>query len=155
MLEVNKIFKSIKDKKIVANISFNIDFGEIFGLLGPNGAGKTSTFYIIAGLTRADKGNIILESKDISKMPMHARSNLGLKYLPQEPSIFLNLAKRKKRIGFYNETVCVWSKNENSQSGLKYFKSGDACFESAFLFNKYFKNEFFSNKSLSLYDILN
>ena len=92
MLKVNKIFKSIKDKKIISDISFDIDFGEIFGLLGPNGAGKTSTFYIIAGLTRADKGNIILESKDISKMPMHSRSNLGLKYLPQEPSIFLNLS---------------------------------------------------------------
>ena len=99
MLEVNKIFKSIKDKKIVADISFNIDFGEIFGLLGPNGAGKTSTFYIIAGLTRADKGNIILESKDISKMPMHARSNLGLKYLPQEPSIFLNLTVKYNLYG--------------------------------------------------------
>jgi lipopolysaccharide export system ATP-binding protein len=92
MLKVNKIFKSIKDKKIISDISFDIDFGEIFGLLGPNGAGKTSTFYIIAGLTRADKGNIILESKDITKMPMHSRSNLGLKYLPQEPSIFLNLS---------------------------------------------------------------
>jgi len=99
MLEVNKIFKSIKDKKIVADISFNIDFGEIFGLLGPNGAGKTSTFYIIAGLTRADKGNIILESKDISKMPMHVRSNLGLKYLPQEPSIFLNLTVKDNLYG--------------------------------------------------------
>ena len=92
MLKVNKIFKSIKDKKIISDISFHIDFGEIFGLLGPNGAGKTSTFYIIAGLTRADKGNIILESEDISKMPMHTRSILGLKYLPQEPSIFLNLS---------------------------------------------------------------
>tara|TARA_B100001248_G_C27353762_1_gene442690 strand:- start:621 stop:1334 length:714 start_codon:yes stop_codon:yes gene_type:complete len=92
MLKVNKIFKSIKDKKIISDIAFDINFGEIFGLLGPNGAGKTSTFYIIAGLTRADKGNIILESKDISKMPMHVRSNLGLKYLPQEPSIFLNLS---------------------------------------------------------------
>ena len=56
-------------------------------------------------------------------------------------------------MGFLNETVCVWCKSKNSQSGLKYFESGDACFESAFLFNKYFKNEGFSNESLSLIEL--
>ena len=91
MLVVNKIFKSIKDKEIVKDISFKVNFGEIFGLLGPNGAGKTSTFYIIAGLTKADKGDIIFDEKNISNMSMHHRSNYGLKYLPQEPSIFANL----------------------------------------------------------------
>lgn len=91
MLVVNKIFKSIKDKEIIKDISFKVNFGEIFGLLGPNGAGKTSTFYIIAGLTKADKGDIIFDEKNISNMSMHHRSNHGLKYLPQEPSIFANL----------------------------------------------------------------
>ena len=91
MLVVNKIFKSIKDKEIIEDISFKVNFGEIFGLLGPNGAGKTSTFYIIAGLTKADKGDIIFDEKNISNMSMHHRSNYGLKYLPQEPSIFANL----------------------------------------------------------------
>lgn len=91
MLVVNKIFKSIKDKEIIKDISFKVNFGEIFGLLGPNGAGKTSTFYIIAGLTKADKGDIIFDEKNISNMSMHHRSNYGLKYLPQEPSIFANL----------------------------------------------------------------
>ena len=61
--------------------------------------------------------------------------------------------KKKKRIGFLNETVCVWCESENSQSGLKYFESGDACIESAFLFNKYFRNEDFSNESLSLIEL--
>ena len=91
MLEISNVSKSIKDKKIILDISFNVNYGEIFGLLGPNGAGKTSTFYIIAGLINADNGNVILEKEDITTMPMHLRSNLGLKYLPQEPSIFLNL----------------------------------------------------------------
>ena len=63
------------------------------------------------------------------------------------------MQKKKKKIGFYNEIVCVWCKSEDSQSGLKYFESGDACFESAFLFNKYFKNEFFPNDSLSLIEL--
>ena len=99
MLEVTNISKSIKEKKIISDISFKVNFGEIFGLLGPNGAGKTSTFYIIAGLIRADKGSVILEKRDLTRMPMHLRSNLGLKYLPQEPSIFLNLTVKDNLYG--------------------------------------------------------
>ena len=99
MLEVTNISKSIKEKKIISDISFKVNFGEIFGLLGPNGAGKTSSFYIIAGLMHADKGSVILEKNDLTRMPMHLRSNLGLKYLPQEPSIFLNLTVKDNLYG--------------------------------------------------------
>ena len=99
MLEIINVFKSIKEKKIISDISFNVNFGEIFGLLGPNGAGKTSTFYIIAGLISADSGRVILEKEDISTMPMHLRSNLGLKFLPQEPSIFQNLTVKDNLYG--------------------------------------------------------
>ena len=67
--------------------------------MGPNGAGKTSSFYIIAGLIHADKGSVILEKNDLTRMPMHLRSNLGLKYLPQEPSIFLNLTVKDNLYG--------------------------------------------------------
>ena len=72
---------------------------DIFGLLGPNGAGKTSTFYIIAGLMNPDDGKITLSNKDISKLPMHKRSKLGIKYLPQEPSIFQNLTVYENLLG--------------------------------------------------------
>ena len=99
MLEITNISKSIKEKKIISDISFKVNFGEIFGLLGPNGAGKTSSFYIIAGLIHADKGSVILEKNDLTRMPMHLRSNLGLKYLPQEPSIFLNLTVKDNLYG--------------------------------------------------------
>ena len=91
MLEIKKISKSIKDKQIVSSISFEVQSGDIFGLLGPNGAGKTTTFYIIAGLVKASEGKIFLDGEDISSNPMHQRSNRGIKYLPQEPSIFQNL----------------------------------------------------------------
>ena len=91
MLEVCEIVKIINDKKIVSNVSFKINYGEVFGLLGPNGAGKTSIFYIIAGLTKSNNGKIIFGDRNISSLPMHLRSNLGIKYLPQEPSIFQNL----------------------------------------------------------------
>ncbi len=79
--------------------------------------------------------------------------NFGKSFKAHDYDLFLNLAKKRKKIGFFNQTVCVWCESENSQSGLKYFESGDACFESAFLFNKYFKNEFFSNESLSLIEL--
>ena len=92
MLEIKEISKSIKDKQIVSGISFDVQSVDIFGLLGPNGAGKTTTFYIIAGLVKASDGKIFLDGEDISSTPMHQRSNRGIKYLPQEPSIFLNLS---------------------------------------------------------------
>ena len=92
MLTLKNISKSIKTKKIVDGISFDIKPGTINGLLGPNGAGKTTTFYLIAGLVKCDKGKIIFNSKDITSLPMHKRSKIGIKYLPQEPSIFQNLS---------------------------------------------------------------
>jgi len=92
MLKINNISKAFKDKKIVSGISFEVNKGDIYGLLGPNGAGKTTTFYIIAGLLSSDRGQIILSGEDISAIPMHQRSKRGIKYLPQEPSIFQNLS---------------------------------------------------------------
>jgi len=92
MLEIKEISKSIKDKQIVSGVSFNVQSGDIFGLLGPNGAGKTTTFYMIAGLVNASDGKIFLDGEDISSIPMHQRSKRGIKYLPQEPSIFQNLS---------------------------------------------------------------
>ena len=92
MLEVIKISKTIKDKKILSEISFRVNQSQIYGLLGPNGAGKTTTFYIIAGLVNSDGGKINLLNSCISNLPMHKRSKLGIKYLPQEPSIFQNLS---------------------------------------------------------------
>ena len=99
MLNVTDISKSIKGRKIVSKVSFEINKSDIFGLLGPNGAGKTSTFYIIAGLMNPDDGKITLSNKDISKLPMHKRSKLGIKYLPQEPSIFQNLTVYENLLG--------------------------------------------------------
>ena len=92
MLEVVKISKTIKDKKILSEVSFRVNQSQIYGLLGPNGAGKTTTFYIIAGLVNSDGGEINLLNSCISNLPMHKRSKLGVKYLPQEPSIFQNLS---------------------------------------------------------------
>ena len=99
MLSIQNINKTIKDKNIVNNISFEVPSGCISGLLGPNGAGKTTTFYIIAGLIKADKGDIFLGDENVSSFAMHKRSKMGIKYLPQEPSIFQNLSVYENLLG--------------------------------------------------------
>ena len=109
MLKVNSVSKIIKDKKILNGISFSLNFGQICGLLGPNGAGKTTSFYIIAGLAKSDSGQIEFIDQDITNMPMHKRSNLGIKYLPQEPSIFQNLTVYENLFGLAELTF----KNNN------------------------------------------
>ena len=99
MLKVSNIRKIINGKIIIDDISFNINLGNIYGLLGPNGAGKTTTFYSIAGLIKCDEGEIYLGDSNITKLPMHKRSKLGIKYLPQEPSIFQNLTVMENLMG--------------------------------------------------------
>jgi lipopolysaccharide export system ATP-binding protein len=73
-------------------LSLEIASGEVVGLLGPNGAGKTTAFYMIVGLTRCEHGEIFLDNVDISRLAMHRRAQLGLGYLPQEPSVFRKLS---------------------------------------------------------------
>jgi lipopolysaccharide export system ATP-binding protein len=91
-LLANHLKKSFKSLTVVNDVSINIRRGECVGLLGPNGAGKTTCFYMIVGLQSCDKGQIILEGKDITKAPMHHRARLGLSYLPQEVSIFRKMS---------------------------------------------------------------
>lgn len=99
MLSLKNVSKSIRNKRIVKDISFEVLLGQICGLLGPNGAGKTTTFYLIAGLIRSDSGEILLGDEDVSNIPMHKRSKKGIKYLPQEPSIFQNLTVYENLLG--------------------------------------------------------
>ena len=99
MLKITNVSKSFRGKKVIEDISFQIQSGTISGLLGPNGAGKTTVFYIIAGIIKSDRGEIFLNEKNISALAMHKRAFLGLKYLPQEPSIFQNLTVQENLLG--------------------------------------------------------
>ena len=92
LLEVKGLSKTYSKKVVIRNIDLHVSTGEIVGLLGPNGAGKTTTFYSILGLTRPDRGSIILDGQEISGMPMYRRALMGISYLPQEPSIFRKLS---------------------------------------------------------------
>ncbi|HCB68685.1 MAG TPA: LPS export ABC transporter ATP-binding protein, partial [Methylophilaceae bacterium] len=87
-LVIENLKKTFKKRTVVQDVSLTIKSGEIVGLLGPNGAGKTTSFYMIVGLIPTDRGHISLDGVNLSKMPIHSRSKLGLSYLPQEPSIF-------------------------------------------------------------------
>lgn len=92
ILRVEHLSKFYGKKHVVKDISFTMESGDITGLLGPNGAGKTTSFYMIVGFIKANGGKIIINDENITSLSMHERSNLGLAYLPQEPSIFRKLS---------------------------------------------------------------
>jgi len=90
-LHAQHLQKTYSRRKVVQDVSLSVQKGEVVGLLGPNGAGKTTSFYMLVGLVRSDGGRIQMDDKDVTHMPMHRRSRLGLSYLPQEASIFRRL----------------------------------------------------------------
>ena len=90
-LKVVQIKKRYKSRVVVADVSLEVRSGEVIGLLGPNGAGKTTCFYMMVGLVPLDGGEIYLDDKRLTHMPIPKRALLGLSYLPQEASIFRRL----------------------------------------------------------------
>jgi lipopolysaccharide export system ATP-binding protein len=91
-LQARHLKKAYGSRKVVHDVSVQVEKGEVVGLLGPNGAGKTTSFYMIVGLVRADGGQILIDGEDVTRMPIHKRSRMGLSYLPQEASIFRKLS---------------------------------------------------------------
>ena len=91
-LQSQNLTKKYSNKIAVQNLSINLIPGEILGLLGPNGAGKTTFFYMIAGLISSDSGKILIDGEDITNKSVSDRANMGLAYLPQEPSVFGRLS---------------------------------------------------------------
>ena len=94
-LLIESLQLTISNRNIVNNVTLNVDPGEVVGLLGPNGAGKTSTFNMIVGLIKPNKGNIYLEGNSIKNLTMTKRVQLGIGYLAQEPSVFRNLTVKE------------------------------------------------------------
>ena len=95
VLIATNLKKRYGSRTVVRDVSIEVKSGEVVGLLGPNGAGKTTSFYMIVGLVPLDGGEITLDGKKISGLPIHERARLGLSYLPQEASVFrkLNVAE--------------------------------------------------------------
>ena len=90
-LSSENLVKMYSKRRVVNDVSIEVQEGEIVGLLGPNGAGKTTTFYMITGMIRPTRGRILLDEIDITRLPMYKRSRMGIGYLSQEPSIFRRL----------------------------------------------------------------
>jgi lipopolysaccharide export system ATP-binding protein len=90
-LVAQNLVKWYRQRRVVDDVSLDIQRGEIVGLLGPNGAGKTTSFHMIVGLVGADGGRIFLEGQELTVLPMYQRCRLGVGYLPQESSVFRKL----------------------------------------------------------------
>ena len=99
ILQALHLKKTYKKRTVVSDVSLDVESGSIVGLLGPSGAGKTTSFYMIVGIVSSEGGNIILDGKDITSLPMHARARAGLGYLPQENSIFRKLTVYQNLMG--------------------------------------------------------
>ncbi|AFV00641.1 LPS export ABC transporter ATP-binding protein [Simiduia agarivorans] len=90
-LIAQNLAKSYKKRRVVIDVSMEVNNGQIVGLLGPNGAGKTTCFYMIAGLVPSDAGRILLNDQDLTSKAIHERARAGIGYLPQEASVFRKL----------------------------------------------------------------
>ena len=91
-LRVVGLRKSDRKRPVIRDVSLELHRGEVVALLGPNGSGKTTTFYAIAGLISPDGGQVLLDGRDVTLLPMYRRARLGIGYLPQEVSIFRGLS---------------------------------------------------------------
>ncbi len=87
-LRCTHLVKHYGRRRVVDDVSLQVEKGEVVGLLGANGAGKTTTFYMIVGLEQPDAGNVLLGDQNLTNLPMYLRARLGIGYLPQEPSVF-------------------------------------------------------------------
>jgi lipopolysaccharide export system ATP-binding protein len=103
-LAVRDLSKRYRQREVVKGVSLAIGPGEVVGLLGPNGAGKTTIFYMMVGLVAPDRGEILLDGQEITRLPMHRRARMGIGYLPQEPSVFRKLSVRENILAFLEET---------------------------------------------------
>lgn len=99
VLQAFHLKKTYKKRTVVSDVSISVESGSIVGLLGPNGAGKTTSFYMIVGIVSSEDGQVLIDDKDITSLPMHARARAGLGYLPQENSIFRKLTVYENLMG--------------------------------------------------------
>ena len=104
IIETNNLVKIYGQRKVVNNVSLQVEQGTVVGLLGPNGAGKTTTFYMVVGIAKPDSGTVTLDGKDISQLPMYQRARLGIGYLPQEASIFRKMTVEENLMSILETT---------------------------------------------------
>ena len=125
-LRAHHLAKSYKGRRVIEDVSLDVEAGQIVGLLGPNGAGKTTCFYMIVGLVEADAGRIEINDSDITHLPMHGRAQRGIGYLPQEASIFRRLTVEENIMAILEtrKELSKAERHERMESLLKEFHIG-------------------------------
>jgi lipopolysaccharide export system ATP-binding protein len=118
MLRAEHLVKIYKGRRVVNDISVQVQQGEIVGLLGPNGAGKTTSFYMIVGLIQPNEGKIFLENDDITDLPMYKRAKLGIGYLAQEASVFRKLSVEENILAVLEMTTLSKSEQKEKAESL-------------------------------------
>lgn len=108
-----ELVKVYGNREVVKGVSIDVNQGEIVGLLGPNGAGKTTTFYMIVGFVKPNGGNVYLDGKDMTNLAMYKRAQLGVGYLPQEPSVFRKLSVEDNIMAILE--MCPLTKTERKE----------------------------------------
>lgn len=122
-IAAQNLSKSYKKRKVVSDVSLEVNKGEIVGLLGPNGAGKTTTFYMITGIVKPESGKVLYNEMDISKYPMYKRARLGIGYLAQEPSVFRNLSVEENLLAVMEmKSMSKFERMEKKDKLLEEFK---------------------------------
>lgn len=121
-LRGDNLVKIYKGRRVVSDISVEVEQGEIVGLLGPNGAGKTTSFYMIVGLVQPNEGEIYLENENITGLPMYKRAKLGIGYLAQEASVFRKLSVEENIMAVLEMTKMTKAeRKEKTESLLEEF----------------------------------
>ncbi len=115
LLETHDLIKRYSGRAVVNEVSVQIDQRSIVGLLGRNGAGKTTTFRMIMGMVTPDKGKVVFEDRDITRLPMYRRARLGIGYLSQEPSIFQRMSVRDNLLAIL-ETMSLTRKERRMKA---------------------------------------
>ncbi len=123
ILKANKIIKYYKSRRVVDEVSLEVNQGEIVGLLGPNGAGKTTSFYMIVGLIKPKEGSVFLDDINITRFPMYKRSQYGIGYLAQETSVFRKLSVENNILSVLQMTnLSKKEQKEKTESLLEEFR---------------------------------
>ena len=125
IIETKNLVKIYGQRKVVNNVSLQVEQGTIVGLLGPNGAGKTTTFYMVVGIAKPDSGTVTLDGEDISQLSMYQRARRGIGYLPQEASIFRKMTVEDNLLSILETTSLPHEKQlEKMEDLLEEFDIG-------------------------------
>jgi lipopolysaccharide export system ATP-binding protein len=104
-LVARNLWKTYRGRQVVRGVDLELQSGQVVGLLGPNGAGKTTSFYMVVGLIRPDMGQVLLDDRDLTNLPMYRRARAGISYLPQEASVFRKLTVQENLLAILETVV--------------------------------------------------